>query len=162
MRRGEILRLRWTDVDFTGQVIVARSRKQSRQRQETLREINLHPELVEILINHKKKQSSGQHVLINGTSNQPLRNDQASASFRRLLEKTRWEREMPSGKKKVVIGFHTFRHSFASNLAIQGVDQRIIDKWMGHTTEEMRKRYQHLFPQKLSEGIRTLSFAAKS
>ena len=162
MRRGEILRLKWIDIDFEGEIIVARSRKQSRQRQETSREISLHPELSNILKRHKKSQSRGQHVLIHGKSNEPLTVDQATDHSRRLLKKTRWEQEMPSGKKKVVIGFHTFRHSFASNLAIQGVDQRIIDKWMGHTTEEMRKRYQHLFPQKLSEGIRSLSFAKSS
>ena len=40
-----------------------------------------------------------------------------------------------------------FRHSFASNLAAASVDQRIIDEWMGHQTEEqMRTRYRHLFP----------------
>jgi hypothetical protein len=34
-----------------------------------------------------------------------------------------------SGKKGVVLGFHCFRHSFASNLAIKGIDQRLIDLW---------------------------------
>jgi integrase len=48
----------------------------------------------------------------------------------------------------VVRGFHVFRHSFASNLATEGVDQRFIDEWMGHQTEDMRKRYRHLFPKK--------------
>jgi integrase len=47
---------------------------------------------------------------------------------------------------KVLRGLHLFRHSFASNLAAKGVDQRHIDDWMGHQTEEMRKRYQHLRP----------------
>ena len=27
-----------------------------------------------------------------------------------------------------------------------GVDQRLIDDWVGHTTEEMRRRYRHLIP----------------
>ena len=52
--------------------------------------------------------------------------------------------------------------SFASNLAVQGVDQRFIDKWMGHQTEEMRRRYQHLFPRKPSESIRRLSFTREA
>ena len=43
-------------------------------------------------------------------------------------------------------GFHVFRHSFASNLAAAGIDQRMIDAWMGHQTEEMRRRYRHLLP----------------
>lgn len=41
---------------------------------------------------------------------------------------------------------------------MQGVDQRLIDKMMGHQTEEMRKRYQHLGRNKLADAIRNLSF----
>src|SRR5205085_11832995 len=30
--------------------------------------------------------------------------------------------------------------------ASRGVDQRLIDGWVGHQTEEQRKRYRHLLP----------------
>jgi len=33
----------------------------------------------------------------------------------------------------------------APNLAAAGVDQRLIDEFMGHQTEDMRGRYRHLF-----------------
>ena len=65
---------------------------------------------------------------------------------------------MPSGKTKIVIGFHTFRHSFASNLAVAGVDQRVIDRWMGHTTESMPAALSTPAFRKLCESIRKLSF----
>jgi len=29
----------------------------------------------------------------------------------------------------------------------------MIDKWMGHQTEAMRKRYQHLFPDDQHEQL---------
>jgi hypothetical protein len=61
-----------------------------------------------------------------------------------------FECERPEGKPKckwsVVKGYHVFRHSFASNLAAAGVDQRTIDGLMGHGTETMARRYRHLFP----------------
>jgi site-specific recombinase XerD len=38
------------------------------------------------------------------------------------------------------MGFHALRHSFSSNLTRAGVDDRIIDHFMGHQTEEMRRR----------------------
>jgi integrase len=158
IRRGEMLRLRWLDVDFDRKVITARSRKQSRQRRETSREVDLHPELEAILRELRKRRPKGQYVICPSKTLSPLSKHQANHHFRQPLRGTRWEREMPSGQKKVVIGFHTFRHSFASNLAVKGVDQRIIDRWMGHTTEEMRRRYQHLFPKELAESIRALSF----
>jgi integrase len=57
------------------------------------------------------------------------------------------------------IGFHTYRHSFASNLAAQGVDQRVIDEFMGHQTEAMRKRYRHLFRKDRRSAIESLSYS---
>jgi integrase len=111
-----------------------------------------------ILHEHRKSRPEGRYVICHTDTADPLTIHQANNAFHQPLRGTRWEREMPSGKKKIVIGFHTFRHSFASNLAVAGVDQRVIDRWMGHVTEEMRKRYQHLFPSKLAEAIRSLSF----
>ncbi len=34
--------------------------------------------------------------------------------------------------------------------------QRIIDKHMGHQTEEMRKRYQHLMPEVCKRAVEVL------
>lgn len=159
MRRGEIVqRLRWPDVNFNRSFIVARSKKQSRQNEETSREITLHPELADILRAYRARRPKGQHVICSADTLLPLTVYQAHDHFRRTLQGTRWERELPSGKKKVIIGFHTFRHSFASNMAMRGVDQRIINRWMGHQTQAMVQRYQHLFPSKLAEAIQAVSY----
>ena len=53
----------------------------------------------------------------------------------------------------MVPGWHTLRHSFASICASRGIDQRLINAWMGHQTEEQQKRYQHLFPQQQRQAI---------
>jgi integrase len=60
------------------------------------------------------------------------------------------------GKWAVLRGYHVLRHSFASNLALKGVDQRVIDELMGHQTEEMRRRYRHLFPQQKRAALDAL------
>ena len=44
-------------------------------------------------------------------------------------------------------------HSFASNCAVAGVDQRVTNEWMGHQTEEMVRRYRHLFPEQQRQAI---------
>src|SRR5262249_22183768 len=46
---------------------------------------------------------------------------------------------------------------FASNLAAAGVDPRIIDRFMSHQTEAVRKRYQHLFPRARRSAIESFS-----
>ena len=66
-----------------------------------------------------------------------------------IISSGRW----PTVNGTEIRGFHTFRHSFASNLAAKGIDQRVIDEWMGHQTEEMRKRYRHLFPDQQRKAI---------
>jgi integrase len=63
--------------------------------------------------------------------------DACQDHFQRTLSKSKWEK---------IRGWHCLRHSFISNLACAGVDQRLIDEFVGHTTEEMRRRYRHLFP----------------
>ena len=70
-------------------------------------------------------------------ANRAISDGTSRKAFRGVMRKSKW---------KVLRGYHAFRHSFASNLAAAGVDQRVIDELMGHTTVEMQKRYRHLFP----------------
>jgi integrase len=53
----------------------------------------------------------------------------------------------------MVRGFHTFRHSFASNLAASGTRPDVIDGLMGHQTEDMRRRYRHLHPHETRDAL---------
>jgi hypothetical protein len=39
---------------------------------------------------------------------------------------------------------------------LKGIDQRLIDSFVGHTTEAMRRRYTHLFPSARKDAIRSL------
>ena len=89
---------------------------------------------------------------------QPLDNNRANRRFWQPLRGTPWC--LNSRRNLFKLGFHTYRHSFASNLAAGGVDQRIIDEWMGHQTEAMRKRYRHLFPSNRRQAIESFSLLA--
>jgi integrase len=64
--------------------------------------------------------------------------EEASDQLSQTLAGSRWEK---------LRGWHVLRHSFVSNLASRAVDQRLIDEFVGHTTEAMRRRYRHLFPE---------------
>jgi integrase len=160
MRRGEVLRLQWLDVDLDGGYVTARSRKQSRTRAETKRQIDLHPELKQELLDWRKQRAKGQWVLCDRQSLTQLTPDRANGLFRRPMRGTTWC--LDRAKSWFKIGFHTYRHSFASNLASLGIDQRMIDEFMGHMTEEMRKRYRHLFPKQRRSAIESFSLAASA
>jgi hypothetical protein len=45
---------------------------------------------------------------------------------------------------------------FISACAGKAVDQRLIDEWVGHTTEEMRRRYRHLYPSAQQDALKTV------
>src|SRR5262249_26294574 len=76
-----------------------------------------------------------------------LTRDEAHDHLKRTLAGSKWE---------VVPGWHCLRHSFISACASKAVDQRLIDEWTGHSTEEQRKRYRHLYPSTQQEAIATV------
>ncbi len=50
-------------------------------------------------------------------------------------------------------GWDAFRYSFVSALASKGADQRVIDDVVGHSTDEQRRRYRHLYPDVTQQAI---------
>jgi integrase len=73
-----------------------------------------------------------------------------------------FKRTLGGSKWAVIPGFHTFRHSFASILASEGVDETTIDRWMGHQTQEQRDRYRHLFPRNRKRAIELLALSTRA
>ena len=132
-RRSEVLRSEVADFDLDANTVRLRELKRSRGKR-TMRTVPLSGRL------HRVMQSwlhcaKGRHTF--SIDGQPLTVDEASHHFTQTLAGSRWDK---------IRGWHVFRHSFISNCASQGIDQRMIDAWTGHQTEEMRKRYRHLFP----------------
>ena len=76
-----------------------------------------------------------------------ITDDQASNFFEATFRKSKWS---------VLHGWHLFRHSFCSNCAAAGVEQRIINEWVGHQTPEMVRRYRHLFPNHEQDAIESV------
>jgi integrase len=52
--------------------------------------------------------------------------------------------------------WHCLRHTFASNLVMQGVDIRTVQELMGHKTIQMTLRYAHLAPQHQLAAVQRL------
>ncbi len=146
-RRSEILRSRVDDLDLEAGTITIREKKRDRSREMTFRTVPLASALTEVLrgwlgVNHP----GGQYTICGGDG-RPLSRQMLAKAFRSAVEGSSW---------RVLQGYHVLRHSFASNCALKGVDQRIIDAWMGHQTEAMRRRYRHLFPEQQQEAIRSV------
>ena len=78
------------------------------------------------------------------TNQKPISGNQAHDDFKAAVVGSKWAQ---------LRGWHIFRHSFASILAAAGIDQRVINEWLGHQTEQMVRRYRHLFPDLQRKAI---------
>ncbi len=160
MRRGEARRLRWADVDLARRRVTVRSLKQSRSEAETFREVDLHPDLAAALTEYRVSRPRGQFVLSRLGAPGPLTVAEIAHHYRQPLRGTRWEREIGGGRRRVVVRPHLMRHSFASCLAAAGVDQRVIDRFVGHVTAAMARHYQHVAPAARRSAVERLGFGS--
>jgi len=145
-RRSEMARSLLDDWDFENGRVTIREKKRDNTQSFTTREIDVHPRLAKVMTAWFNNHPGGQYTI--SQNGGPLTVDQATDHFKRTV----------AGHKKwsKVRGFHTLRHSVASILASKGVDQRYIDRVLGHQTDAMRKRYQHLFPKGVKQAIEQL------
>lgn len=153
LRRGELLALRWEDVDLVGGVIhVERSwdakegavGPKSRAGRRT---VPIPAALREYLVEHKLR--SGRHVgLVFGTSyTQPF-----TPSNIRKRANAAWTR---AGLEP--IGLHECRHTFASLMIAAGVNAKALSTYMGHSSVTITlDRYGHLMPGSESEAAELL------
>lgn len=143
-RRSELCRSRIDDFDFENMVVQIRERKRDRTKKETIRNVEMHTKLRETMQAWFVGHPGGPYTLCQQAGS-PITKDEATDHFNRTLK--------DSDPWKYIPGFHTSRHSFASILASKGHDQRVIDVLMGHQTDDMRKRYRHLFPANRKRAI---------
>lgn len=60
-------------------------------------------------------------------------------------------------------GMHGFRHHRVSTLVMAGTPIEVIKKWVGHSSEEMIRRYTHLRPDFMRDELaRVPDFAPKN
>jgi integrase len=138
LRQGELLALRWSDVDLrTGRLSVRRNLCEGHigtPKNGRGRDIPLCVTAAEALDAHRRTSRS---IVFPGPSGTPL----TANACRRPL----W-RACESAKVRP-IGWHVLRHTFASHLAMRGAPLKAVQELLGHSTIEMTMRYAHLSPQ---------------
>lgn len=152
-RRSEIVRSLVNDFDLEAQTVMIREKKRSRGKR-TTRLVPLSPAFRKVVTKWLQIHPGGKHMFCQvlkqrlpdtiGNTTIPLTSAHATRFLRNTLQGSRWDK---------ICGWHIFRHSFISNCAAKRIDQRIIDAWSGHQTDEMRKRYLHLFPDTQEQAI---------
>lgn len=127
MRRGEIMNLRWTNVDLGRRMITL-----SRTKNDTSRSVPL-TGLAHQLITTMAQQSHGTTDLLFGRDD-GKRPVELSKAWTTALQRAEIED----------FRFHDLRHTAASYLAMNGATTMEIAAVLGHKTLQMVKRYSHL------------------
>jgi len=131
-RKGEMEKLRWEDINFEQGYIEIKKTKTKE-----FRRIPLHPELKKLLLERERK---GDYVF--GTQNNLLRDTKKVYKQAKIKNAS----------------IHTLRHTFASHLALQGVDLKTIAELLGHSSVRTTEIYAHLSPDHLKTAVDKLTF----
>ncbi|MDD5653887.1 MAG: site-specific integrase [Candidatus Omnitrophica bacterium] len=137
MRKGEILRLKWQDIDFKRDIAYLQETKSGEKR-----EIPLNNTAKNTLLAMPKHPDSP-YVFCN-KEGEPYGDIKKS-----------W---LTAVKKACIINFHfhDLRHTFASQLVMSGVDLNTVRELLGHHSFEMTLRYSHLSPGHKKQAVDTL------
>jgi|Deesub1362A_J573_1020465.scaffolds.fasta_scaffold00319_19 integrase len=137
MRKGEILNLRWQDIDFTRKTLTVQRSKNGQKRGIPMSEL-LTNTLKEFRQNTKVIDISGRVF--------PISDRSLRVAFAKALKK--------AGIQD--FKFHDLRHTFATRLVQAGVDLYTVQQLLGHKTIAMTMRYSHHCPESLRPGITVL------
>jgi len=139
MRRGEIFKLTWKDVDFNQNQITIGDSKNGEGRTVPMNDL-----LVKTLCRQKEERRPKNPYVFLRPSGKPFNCIQAA---------------FKSACKKAGITdfrFHDLRHTFASHLVMNGVDLATVKELLGHRTLIMTLRYSHLSQGHKKKAVETV------
>ena len=171
MRRGEILGLRWKDVDLeAGQLAVCQSLEETKsglvfkqpKTQRSRRTIALPQLAVESLRRHKAQQAAERlaigpgyrdnGLVFAGYEGEPWAPDAFSSAFAAQVRRT----GLPH------IRFHDLRHTHASQLLRQGVNAKVVSERLGHASVGFTLDvYSHVLPGMQDDAARRIDAALR-
>ena len=167
LRRGEVCGLKWTDVDLGRRIIHIRNTRTtagkeiyqtSTKNESSTRDLPIDDFVYDYLVKLKDKQEEDRKFLGNGYEDcgflcrwedgKAIKVSYVSHAFKDLLKKAGMPR----------IRFHDIRHSTATNLLAKGVDLKIIQELLGHSSINTTANfYLHPDIEKKKEAVSVMT-----
>lgn len=163
MRRGELLALRWSDVDFAHERVTVRRGLQKGKDGPTYRKggkagkgrvVALPATVLPLLAAHREEQArlraaagdawEDGDLVFCGPAGRPWSLDGFQSSWRRVRDRAKLPED---------VHFHCLRHTYATELLLAGVHPKVVSEALGHSTVRMTlDRYSHAVPHLQSEA----------
>lgn len=141
MRRGELLHLRWADVDLARRTVRVRA---TTSKTEKTRSIPLNDEAHRVLSQWHRQREKGGWLVFPGRNGQVMQG--LKTAYNKLVDDAQVED----------FGFHDLRHHFASQLVMRGVHLLTVKELLGHHSVTMTERYAHLAAEHRVEAVALL------
>ncbi len=145
MRQGELKGLQWSSIDWLNRVLVVRhsyndsARTLGSPKGNRERHIPMDIDLYEALDARRLKTG---YVFVDKTG-KPFANYQLAPALAAVCSR--------AGVRKV--GWHTLRHTFATQLAMMATPLHVVQRLLGHASIEMTMRYAHVAPSAMRTAI---------
>jgi len=145
MRRGEIVNLRWREVDLTRKVIHIQSDPTFRTKHGKRRTIPLGDVAAHLLLSRHGRSVSEYVFTLN---DRKIAEGWVSHKFKYYVYEARLNDDR--------LHFHSLRHTFASWLVQDGVSLYEVQKLLGHSSIAVTQVYSHLQPEQMHETVNRL------
>jgi len=142
LRRGELLALRWRDIDFAGSVIRVRASYAggalTLPKSGKVRSVPMAPEVARALakLGERPRFVSDDELVFVGQTGSYLDGSALRRRYDAALKR--------AGLRP--LRFHDLRHTFGTRM-IAKVDPRRVQEWMGHADVQTTMRYLHYVPR---------------
>jgi len=166
MRQGELLALRWGDIDWKRSVVHmrrslqwtvdAKTQKITGHRFKThgksgSRTVPLPESLAALLAQHRQERAAqlrlagiDSDLIFCGDDGQPMGKNGLRSGFRYLVAKAGLPPE---------IHFHCLRHTFATEMLEAGVHPKVVAAWIGDSERTLMKTYAHATPSMQEQAV---------
>jgi len=141
MRRGEVLNLRWQDINFTERFITVRETKSKKNRHIPMNQQTF--DVLHAIFRH----TPGDYVF----PGDKLGSHLCPSYITHWFGKTVKEAEIKD------FHLHDLRHTFASWLVMSGVDLTTVSQLLGHQNYQMTLKYAHLSPEHRQYAVDVLA-----
>ena len=140
LRKSEIAKLNWEDVDFNERKLKILEAKGGKERV-----VYYSQELEVVIESYRELSGNSSGALVRGSFGKRI----TSCPMQRIVRRMYVE----SGTYRSGLTTHSLRHTFASSLRKKGVDLKIIKTLLGHSSLATTDRYLHVSAGDLKKAV---------
>jgi integrase len=142
LKRGEILSLRWADVDLSRRVVNIQTSSTFRTKQGRRRTVTLNDSAF-YLLSSKQGKSCAEYVFT--LNDKPIFDGWVTHLFKKYVRRAKLSNDR--------LHFHSLRHTFASRLVQKGATLYEVQRLLGHTSSKVTEVYSRLQPEQLHSTV---------